>query len=186
MVSAKLISAIHLGDIDSVKKILEIESEITNINSPHDKGCTALHHAITYGSIAICQLLLARGASVIDQNNAGQTPYDIAIDNCRKTPTAMDMVGLCKLIRDQWLTNTNSAAKRTDEEMRIWKNENLSHMIDLFFSEYHSPVESWVFFCFLFILVILFCDYSTSAGFFYITSSRGLQGVNNMLRENVL
>lgn len=41
-------------------------------------------------------------------------------------------------------------------------------------------------FCFLFISVILFSDYSTSAGFFYITSSLGLQGVNNMLRENVL
>lgn len=127
MVSARLISAIHLGDIDRVKKILEIESEITNINSPDNKGCTALHDAITYGSIAICGSLLARGASVIDQNNAGQTPYDIAIDNCRKTPTAMDVVSLCQLIGDQWLTNTNGATKRTNAEMRIWKNENLSH-----------------------------------------------------------
>ena len=73
--SDQLISAAELGEIDSVKKILD---QGVPVEAKNPDGWTALMKATYEGHEDIVRLLIDRGAAVDTQENAGWTPLMMA------------------------------------------------------------------------------------------------------------
>ncbi|KAM9321153.1 ankyrin repeat domain-containing protein 42 [Gastrophryne carolinensis] len=68
--------AAYKGDLMMLRKL--VESGIININERDDKGATPLHKAAGQGRIECLQWLLEMGADYNINNEAGETPKDVA------------------------------------------------------------------------------------------------------------
>ena len=51
------------------------------LNTPDGEGNTPIHSCILLEKELIAKLLIRRGADVSKTNNAGQTPFDIAVSS---------------------------------------------------------------------------------------------------------
>jgi len=73
----QLISKVRSGNLEQVKAILSDSPEL--VNAGDRAGSTALHHAAGFGTIAMMQLLLDKGADVNAANKRKSTPLFWAI-----------------------------------------------------------------------------------------------------------
>ncbi|XP_071511559.1 ankyrin repeat domain-containing protein 42-like, partial [Diadema antillarum] len=64
------------GDISHLRML--IEQGVVNINERDDKGSTPAHRAAGNGNLECLQWLVEMGANIHVQNNAGETPMDVA------------------------------------------------------------------------------------------------------------
>ncbi|KAG9471051.1 ankyrin repeat domain-containing protein 42 [Eleutherodactylus coqui] len=64
------------GDLVTLRKL--VESGIINVNERDDKGSTPLHKAAGHGQVECIQWLLEMGADYNINNEAGETPKDVA------------------------------------------------------------------------------------------------------------
>ena len=64
-----------------------------------DGGCTVLHTAAAYGLIHCIRLLLLYGADPKATNDAGQTPYDLAIE-CKEPEAAALLTSVIRTASD--------------------------------------------------------------------------------------
>lgn len=72
----KLIEAVKERNIDKVKKLCDAGAEI---NEQDDNGWTPLNYAAGKGDPAIVELLLEKGANVLNVGRDRRTPYMIAL-----------------------------------------------------------------------------------------------------------
>jgi ankyrin repeat protein len=61
--------------VDIVQRLLEHGA---NPNIHEDNQTTALHHALSHGSLKAAQLLLSYGAMVDEKDKKGKTPFQVA------------------------------------------------------------------------------------------------------------
>ena len=73
-----LIEATKLGDVDSVKSLIEKGADV---NTENDWGCTPLHYAADSGYVDIAKLLIEHGADVNAKDSDGWTPLHYALKN---------------------------------------------------------------------------------------------------------
>jgi ankyrin repeat protein len=76
---AALISAVRSGDTHQVEKLLAANAEL--VNARDAKGSTPLHHAAGFGTVAMMELLLNKGADVNAANKRKSTPLFWAISD---------------------------------------------------------------------------------------------------------
>jgi ankyrin repeat protein len=74
---AALIHAVRTGTPDRVEELLKQNPAL--INAQDQTGSTPLHHAAGFGSVAVMQVLLDRGANVNAKNRRASTPLHWAI-----------------------------------------------------------------------------------------------------------
>jgi ankyrin repeat protein len=74
---ARLIAAVRSNEAGPIKKLIAANPELLSLRDP--SGSTPLHHAAGFGSLAIVELLLDRGAEVNAENKRKSTPLIWAI-----------------------------------------------------------------------------------------------------------
>jgi len=78
----QLINAVHLGDLETMKKVLDSHPELVNAGTDlprHERPSDALtmrliHLAIAEGKVEVVRLLIERGADLSARNDEGRTP----------------------------------------------------------------------------------------------------------------
>jgi len=73
--------AVHSGDYDKVKELLEADQEEALLNSKTDDGWTPLHIACKNGHLDVVKLLLQGNVDVLAQTKSGETPLHLAAMN---------------------------------------------------------------------------------------------------------
>jgi ankyrin repeat protein len=74
--TVNLYRAIHVGDLDQIKRHLH---HGTDINRPDREGDTPLHVAVERGRPLISRLLVEQGARIDARNRAGRTALELAV-----------------------------------------------------------------------------------------------------------
>ncbi len=89
------------------------------VDATDEKGCTALHHAASHGSLNCLHLLLAAGASATVVDSAGSTPLKVAEENHR-TPIIEALKQALIKVRHLGEGHPPPHVERDDSELVLW------------------------------------------------------------------
>ena len=123
----RLLQAAREGDVDTVRLLLDSGTPVDAVDEV-DGGCTALHHAASYGHTALIHMLCKRSADVDCQDRHSRTPLHCAVQanqvDCAET---LMLWGASVWIEDASGRNVMVAARESGHKDMI---EMIEEMIE--------------------------------------------------------